>query len=52
MGHNESNGKKKTYNSKCFQKETGESLHLPLNSTPETSRTKKQIHLRGINGRK
>jgi hypothetical protein len=33
--------KRKTHSSKCLQKETGESLHWQLDSTPESSRTKR-----------
>ena len=40
MGHNESSGKKKTHSSKCLL-ETEESLHYQLNSTSESSKTKR-----------
>jgi hypothetical protein len=40
MGENESSAKRKIHSSECFQKETGESIHWQLNSTPERSRTK------------
>ena len=33
MGHNQSNGNRKTHSSKCLQKETGEILHQQLDST-------------------
>ena len=39
MGHNESSAKRKIH--KCPGKETGEILHKQLNSTPESSRTKR-----------
>jgi hypothetical protein len=41
MRHNENSVKRKNYSSKCLQKETGESLHLQLDSTPESSKTKR-----------
>jgi hypothetical protein len=41
MGHNKSSGKRKTHSSKCLQKETEESLHYQVDSTPESSRTKR-----------
>jgi hypothetical protein len=41
MGHNESSGKRKTHSPECLQKETGESIHYQLNSTSESSRTKR-----------
>ena len=41
MGHNESSAKKKTHSSKRLQKEAGESLHWQLDSTTESSRTKR-----------
>jgi hypothetical protein len=40
MGHNESSPKRKTYSSECCQKETRESMHEHLDSTPKSSRTK------------
>jgi hypothetical protein len=54
MGHNECNGKRKTHSSKCLQKETEESLHQQLDSTPESSRTKRskytqEEHIAGMN---
>jgi hypothetical protein len=53
MGHNEITPKRKTHSSEWLQKETGESIHYQLNSTPKSSRNKrKQIHPRGIEGRK
>jgi hypothetical protein len=53
MGHNESSAKRKTHSSKCLQKETGESIHSQLDSTSESSRTKKkQMHPRGVDSRK
>jgi hypothetical protein len=33
-------------------KETGESIHLQLDSTPESSRTKEAIHVKGVDSRK
>ena len=47
MGHNESSGKRKTYNSGFLQKETGENIHYQLNSTPENSRTKRSKYIQG-----
>jgi hypothetical protein len=41
MGHNESLAKRKTHSSEYLQKETGESIHYQLNSTPESSRIKR-----------
>jgi hypothetical protein len=41
MGHNESRDKRKTHSSNFLQKETGESLHWQLDSTTESSRTKR-----------
>jgi hypothetical protein len=36
MGHNESNLKRKTHSSECLQKETRESIHYQLDSTPKS----------------
>jgi hypothetical protein len=53
MGHNESISKRETHSSECLQKETRESTHFQLDNTPKTSRKKrKQIHPRGVEGRK
>jgi hypothetical protein len=41
MEHNESSAKRKVYGMKCPGKETGEILYKQLNSTPESSRTKR-----------
>jgi hypothetical protein len=49
MGHNESSAKRKTHSSECFQKETGESIHWELDSTPESSEANQQI---GVDSRK
>jgi hypothetical protein len=42
LGYNEISPKRKTHSSECFQKETGESIPLWLNSTSETTRTKRR----------
>jgi hypothetical protein len=39
IGHNERSAKKKTHSSESLQKETGESIHYQLYSTPVSSRT-------------
>ena len=41
MEHNESSAKRKVHRMKCPGKETGEILYKQLNSTPESSRTKR-----------
>jgi hypothetical protein len=41
MGHSESSAKRKTHSSEYLQKETGESIHKQLDSTPESSITKR-----------
>jgi hypothetical protein len=40
MGHKESSPKRKTHSSECLQKETRESIHEQLDSTPKSSTTK------------
>ena len=52
MGHNESSANRKMNSTKHSGKETGD-LTLTINSTPESSRTKKmKKHLRGVESRK
>ena len=40
MGHNESISKRKTHSSEGLQNETRESIHLQLENTPKSTRTK------------
>ena len=46
MGHNKRSPKRKTHCSECLEKETGESIHQQLDSTPESSRTKEANSLK------
>jgi hypothetical protein len=41
LGHNESGAKRKVNSTMCFQKEVLEISHNQVNSTPESSRTKR-----------
>jgi hypothetical protein len=47
MGHNESIDKMKIHSSEYIQKETGASKQYQLDSTPESSRTKRNKYTKG-----
>jgi hypothetical protein len=52
-GHSESNTMRKIHSTKCPDKETGGIMHYQLNSTLESSRTKKKpTHPRVVDSRK
>jgi hypothetical protein len=52
MRHNESSAKRKIHRSECLDKEIGEIIHKQLNSTSESSRTKRRKYAKGVDGRK
>jgi hypothetical protein len=52
MGHNESSTKKKTHSPECLQKDTRESIHKQLDSTPKNYNKRKQVYLGGVDSRK
>ena len=52
MGHNESGAKRKVHTTKCLHKEIRDISYKQLNSTPESSRTKRSKHPRVVEGGK